>query len=348
MENWTNEQVLKFIRVMWDRHRHENVPTLSLSKESSLSLSTSGVSESSPNPGGAKSPQKTDEKVGPSDPATVVAAAKSAFTALGDTAGTLLTTEEPQRAISETSPIVSSDAVMLEKTPSGTVRVPPLDDSDDESSQADKSATPLEVSVTHVSTDSLCTANGKECPETPLDPVKKKRNMEWLRLHYRSLNGMTQLPFVHADLLQLYRYFYSPIDVEEEGSVQEGNANRPNLKSGDSGGTTPKEIFHNGKHPPNSPTLSSASSAGPHTARRQIMPGLQRKASYRSLHDVAMMPDSLNYRLRSPNFIGLDNSCRRRPVSALEGFNPMQPALKRARNDKPRIDYFPRIKVRKQ
>mmetsp|Transcript_9703 Transcript_9703/g.20209 ORF Transcript_9703/g.20209 Transcript_9703/m.20209 type:complete len:1276 (-) Transcript_9703:169-3996(-) len=346
MEHWTNEQVLKFIRVMWDRHRHENGPTLALSKESSLSLSTSGVSESSPNPGGAKSPAKTDEKVGPSDPATVVAAAMSAFTALGDTAGTLLTTEEPQRAISETSPIVSSDAVMLEKTPSGTIRVPPLDDSDDESSQADKSATPLEVSVSHVSTDSLCTANGKECPETPLDPVKKKRNMEWLRLHYRSLNGMTQLPFVHADLLQLYRYFYSPIDVEEDGSVQEGNANRTNLKSGDSGGTTPTEFFYTEKHPPNSPSLSSASSAGPHTARRQIMPGLQRKASYRSLHDVAMMPDSLNYRLRSPNFISIDNSCRRRPVSALEGCNPMQPALKRARNDKPRIDYFPRIKTK--
>ncbi len=341
MENWTNEQVLKFIRVMWDRHRQECDPALASSKESSLSISTGGFSESSASPGDAKSPPKNNEKLGPSDPATVVAAAKKAFTALGDTAGTLLTTEEPQRAISETSPIVSSDAVMLEKTPSGTVRVPLLDESDDESSQGEKSRIPLEVSVTHVSTDSLCTANGKEWPEMPLDPLKKKRNMEWLRIHYRSLNGMTQLPFVHADLLQLYRHFYSPIDGDEEGSIQEENstANRPNHKCGDSGA-------HSEKHPPNSPSQTSSGGASHYTGRRQIMPGLQRNASYRSLHDVTMLHGSQNYNIRSQNFSGIDNSCRRRPVSALEGCHPMQPALKRARNDKPRIDYFPRTKVR--
>lgn len=342
MENWTNEQVLKFIRVMWDRYGHENEHTLLACKESSLSVSTGGASESSVNAASAKSSKA--EKVGPSDPATVVAAAKSAFAALGDAGGALLMTEEPQRAISETSPVVSSDAVMLEKTASGTVRVPPLDDSDEEVYPIGK------TSIKNVSTDSLCTANGKDCPETPMDPVTKKRNMEWLRLHFRSLNGMIQLPYVQADLLQLYRYFYSPVDADEEGSTQEGtlstNKIEPNPSGENSNGAMPSTIFTTETHPANSPSQSSFGTAGAATSfRRQIMPGLQRKDSYRALNDVMMTP-GINNTYRSPNFGGIENSCRRRPVSALEGCNQyMQPALKRARNDKPRIDYFPRIKV---
>ena len=73
----------------------------------------------------------------------------------------------------------------------------------------------------HTSTDTLCTANGKDCPETPVDPAAKKRNMEWLRLHFRSLNEMIQLPYVYADLLQLYRYFYSPADAGDDDGTQD-------------------------------------------------------------------------------------------------------------------------------
>ena len=317
METWSNEQVLKFIRVMWDRYRHEKEAALAPSRDSSQSMSTVGASEGgSVNAASGKPADKVEPKSGPSDPATVVAAAKSAFEVLGDAGGALLLTEEPQRSISDSSPMVSSDAVMLEKTSSGTIRAPSFDESDDVLSSWNNiqkaNSVPLEVCNTHISTGSLCTTNGKECPETPVDPAAKKRNMEWLRLHFRSLNEMIGLPYVYADLLQLYRYFYSPVDADDEGSVQDGM-------------------------PPPHPGLGfnpgiMSSSPPPRLS------GLQRKISYRGLHDV-MMGQSNN--LPSPNF-SIEKSCKRRPVSD----QSMQPATKRARNGKPRIDYFPRIKAK--
>ena len=108
METWSNEQVLKFIRVMWDRHRHEKEGALlASSKDSAQSMSTICASVGSVgNAASVKSAaEKVEPKSGPSDPATVVAAAKSAFEALGDAGGALLLTEEPQRSISDSSPM---------------------------------------------------------------------------------------------------------------------------------------------------------------------------------------------------------------------------------------------------
>lgn len=318
METWSNEQVLKFIRVMWDRFRHEKEgKALASSKDSAQSMSTAGAMSEGGANGDAKPGEKAETKPGPSDPATVVAAAKSAFEALGDAGGALLLTEEPQRAISESSPMVSSDAVMLEKTPSGTIRVPSLDETDDDNSSCHTSDRPknirLDVSASHTSSDSLCTANGTVCPETPVDPAAKKRTMDWLRLHFRSLNQMAQLPYVYADLLQLYRYFYSPVD---------NNAN------GDD------DSVHDGMPPPQ---LGLGFNSGTSKSPPTKLSGLQRKMSYRGLHDVMM---GQNNNLPSPNF-SAENSSKRRPVVDLH-----PASTKRARSGKPRIDYFPRLKVK--
>ena len=269
MENWTNEQVLKFIRVMWDRHRHEQETAMTNTAGSSQSVSTAGQSGGgSENCGADSSPStagnaKNSEKVGPSDPATVVAAAKAAFAALGDAGGALLTTAEPQRAISDTSPIVSSDAVMLEKTSSGTIRIPPIDESEDEVSQPRKPNTPFELCITHVSSDSLCTTNGKDYPEVPIDPLTRKRNLEWLRLHFRSLNEMATLPYVYPDLLQLYRYFYSPLDADDEGSVNDGV---PPTKLGEQGAgdleSSSSSVHSTGENKHKSSLQSSPSAGG--------------------------------------------------------------------------------------
>ena len=313
MENWTNEQVLKFIRVMWDRTRHEREDA-----SSGEMTSTIGAPEAPVNATSVNSTEKEEPKSGPSDPATVVAAAKGAFEALGDAGGALLLTEEPQRAISDTSPMVSSDAVMLEKTPSGTVRVPSLNEYPHEHFHTSSHETaPLDTSVSHAShasVDSLCTANGKSCPETPVDPEAKKRNMEWLRLHYRSLNEIIQLPYVYADLLQLYRYFYSSGEVDDEDSVHDGM-------------------------PPPGPGFNLGTAPSP---TPQKMSGLQRKISYRGLDIIAGGKGSIT--IPSSNFShASESSSKRRPMSEDESMQP--PANKRARSGKPRIDYFPRLKA---
>jgi hypothetical protein len=309
LEHWTNEQVLKFIRLMWDRKRCET-------GDRTNSFSSTGASVSSGGTGVDKS-SPAESKVGPSDPATVVAAAKAAFASLGDDGGALLLTEEPQRAISETSPMVCSDAVMLEKTLSGSVIVPCLDDSDEDIPETITPNSPLHPTLKSASTELLCTANGKNCPESPIDPVTKKRNMDWLRQHYRSLNEIIQLPYAYADLMQLHRYFFSLDSDDDNNSNSEGKSPQCGI------------AMRPGVTPFSSPTVSSPQI-------KQALAGLQRKPSFRGLQDL------VESQKQPQIYVGSENSSKRRSVP---GVQPMQPAPKRARNDKPRIDYFPRIKV---
>ncbi len=324
METWSNEQVLKFIRFMWDRHRHET--DASIARNTSMqSMSTAGEGcETS----GQDQPESVEPKSGPSDPATVVAAATSAFEVLGDAGGALLLTEESQRAISDSSPMVSSDAVMLERTSSGTLHVPSLDDIDVETSSYQNdhnnfTNVGLDATTTNVSTDSLCMAiNAKDRRGISVDPVAKKRIMEWLRLHFRSLHEMTQLPYAHADLLQLHGYFYSPAYVDEEDSAVVHD-DMPTVDLRDSHSTM------------NQPE--------PRITPLKQLPALQRKISYRGLHDVMMGQSPDCNHSSSPDVSSAsENSCKRRPVTDQ---SLAQPATKRAKSGKPRIDSFPRLKA---
>ena len=303
---------------MWDRKRFEVGGR-------SNSFCSTGISVSSADADidEEKLTETNQTKAGPSDPATVVAAAKAAFASLGDDGGALLLTEEPQRAISETSPMVCSDAVMLEMTPSGSVIIPCLDDSDEETPETFVPHTPLHVSIKDSSKEQLFTSNKRDCPESPIDPATKKRNMDWLRQHYRSLNEIIQLPYAYPDLMQLHRYFFS-LDSDDD-----------NIST------------HDGKPPQSGivirPDVTPFSSSSPHPTSqiKQTHAGLQRKQSFRGLQDLM---ENKNNALQQPQiYVGSENTSKRRPMS---GTQPMQPAPKRARNDKPRIDYFPRIKVR--
>ena len=337
METWSNEQVLKFIRVMWDRHRHENERAVLTSNDGTQSMFTT-ASKASMSSSTSEQPIDNcitaEPKSGPSDPATVVAAAKSAFRALGDAGGALLLTEESQRAVPDSSPMVSSDAVMLEKTPSGTIRVPVLDGLEDEIHCRIPSNVRLEASTAHLSSESLlCMTNGKESPETPVDPVVKRRNLEFLRLHYRSLNEMARLPYVHADLLQLHHYFYAPLepntDDECDGSVHSGILCPPKQKG---------ESFGGGGYGVTSVTWSTSSSPSPSPQLKQS--ALQRKSSYRGLHEIMTGQSESSIRPTLNFGIAVENSCKR-PLDESK-----QPATKRAKSDKPRIDYYLRLKVR--
>ena len=334
METWSNEQVLKFVRLMWDRHRHEMEAALTRNT-SMQSMSTAGegcVTSGQDQPAA----ESVAPKSGPSDPATVVAAAKSAFEALGDAGGALLLTEESQRAIPDSSPMVSSDAVMLEKTSSGTLRVPSLDDIVVETSSYqndDNNFTNVGLDVTTTNngyTDSMCMAiNDKDRPGIFVDPVAKKRIMEWLRLHFRSLHEMTQLPYVHADLLQLHGYFYSPAHVDEDDNAVVHDDIPLQSQSG---------VGLRGSHTP-------MNQSDPRIMPMKQLSALQRKISYRGLHDVMMgqSPDCNHSSSSSPDVSSAsENSCKRRPVTDQ---SMAQPATKRARSGKPRIDSFPRLKV---
>jgi len=368
LENWTNEQVLKFIRLMWDRRRHDqesmkqrndqpNNTGVLLSSAKNDDTATKNTTQ----PDGT-SPKHEKQKVGPSDPATVVAAAKSAFASLGDAGGAILHSEPNQREQSDGSPLVPSDAIMLEKTLSGTVRVPKFDN---EGCSEDDS---LGVSSLHMSTDSLSVTNLRSSAmhpekqkkmELPIDPTRKKRNVEWLRQHFFSLNEVAQLPFNHADLWKLHQYFFSPIEssgVNNGEKVEIGTASSTSLSdkvgccadpstAGQFDSQRNTESYSNSLLPNRNERRSEVPPQLPaKLTRKSSVPGLSRKVSYRVLTDaLSATPITSNC-----NSNGFGSAGRRRTISVL-GDNGVgdpisQPASKRARNNKLRIAYYPRIK----
>lgn len=187
-EIWSNDQVLGFFRLMWQQW---------------LLKSRNGRSEES-----------FEEMRGPAPPAAVAAAAKIAFSALGNNPEKLFKTELHGKPLTEQAPVEPASAALLERTPSGTLSIPlftvssevGIDDFVDGESKvaamANSSTTPTLSTV-----------------RSPLEnPERRLKNLRWLRLHFRALSDVGRLPFHNADLWQLHQFYFSPpsFHVDEE------------------------------------------------------------------------------------------------------------------------------------
>jgi len=200
-ENWSNDQVLGFFRLMWQQW---------------LLKSRNGRKE-----------EDSEEARGPAPPAAVAAAAKIALSALGTQPDQLFQTEPHEKPLAEQAPVEPASAALMERTSSGTLSVPLFtvssevgigDFVDGESKVAamtNRSATPIMSTV-----------------RSPLEnPERRNRNLQWLRLHFRALSDVGRLPFHNADLWQLHQYYFSPPSfqsADEEGSPSsDGPARAP-------------------------------------------------------------------------------------------------------------------------
>jgi len=200
-ENWSNDQVLGFFRLMWQQW---------------LLKSRNG-----------RSGEDVEESRGPAPPAAVAAAAKITFSALGNQPGDLFQTEPHEKPLSEQAPVEPAGAALLERTYSGTLSVPMftvsseigIDDFVDGESKVaamtNRSPTPKMSTV-----------------RSPLEnPERRNRNLQWLRLHFRALSDVGRLPFHNADLWQLHQYYFSPpsyqSDDETSPASEDGVARAP-------------------------------------------------------------------------------------------------------------------------
>lgn len=318
LENWTNDQALRFICIMWEHARSQVPHTLS-------SPQLQGKPKSAP---AAREMQPAPEDLGPAPPATVVQVARKALAIIGDTSGGTLQTEPHEREISESSPFVPANATLLERSQSGTVRVPPIVTTSD-------TLNPSEVVE-------LWTEPGSEKKSgqphlgaisgTVADPVRRQRNLQWLRSHYRSLNEVAKLPFNNADLWQLHQYFFSPVGSEEE-----------RREATDS----PLTASSSDEHPEEKFTLQMMKKAPPrHSRTPQPSPcptdaskksQLGRTVSFQMLGEAAVAAGVTNHKRQS--WLMLEDEEKNDSSSDEHG-----PASKRAKNFKPRIAYYPRIR----
>ena len=179
-ENWSNDQVLGFFRLMWQQW---------------LLKSRNG-----------RSGEHVEEARGPAPPAAVAAAAKIAFSALGNRPELFFQTEPHERPLTEQAPVEPAGSALLERTSSGTLSVPMFTVS---------SEIGIDDFVDGESKVAALT-NRSPTPTVPKvrssieNPERRNQNLQWLRLHFRALSDVGRLPFHNADLWQLHQYYFSP------------------------------------------------------------------------------------------------------------------------------------------
>ena len=269
-----------------------------------------------------------DDKKGPAAPATVVRAAKQGLILIGNDLDSSLHTEPYERGISETSPVAPANATMLERTQSGTIRVPPLVELN--------RGLVRDISVPSVSSLSERQTTQVHAAGIPLDPMRKNRNLEWLRAHFRSLNEVSHLPFNSADLWQLHQYFFSPILPPVDG-LSDSALTSDCLSASDAFSSVEEEVpVTSFKHRASIKySRTPQSSPMPMDASRRS--GLDRNISFQVLDEAVLSAGSS---------MNLDSVHKRRPTQSDEENEESEHASKRARNFKPRIAYYPRIRVR--
>lgn len=315
IESWSNEKVLRFVRFMWQEWNKCQGDT----KPPSTSKGEQDSNEGS-----------ASKQNGPAAPATVVRAAKKGLALIGNDLDSSLHTEPYEREISQTSPVVPANATMLERTLSGTIRVPPL---------VESHRNLVQDSCISTAPSSASTVLHSKAAGISLDPVRKNRNLEWLRAHFRPLNEVSHLPFNSADLWQLHQYFYSPI-LPLEGAQRGSPSSSDTFSSALSSygeGLSADEASIIASRQSSKITRSRTPQCSPMPMVASKRQSLDRNISFQILGEAVLSAGS------SMNLDSM-HSKRRSTHSDNEG-GESEHTSKRARNNKPRIAHYPRIRV---
>jgi len=347
LEHWSNEQVLKFIHLMWENMRNEQEQS-SVEKETDpLHLLPSLPDES----------RSKSLSSGPLDPATVVAVAKKAFASLGQNGNDILSRRRgrPLEPVFE-SPI-SEDAVMLEDGENVSGEAPPMPTISADPSTMDVGESSDESTTGLQTPNAAPYAKAAPPPKSPATEFsfdeRRRRIVEWLCHNIQNLNELSLLPFNSSELWRLHQHFFTPL-VTEAGGRADSPQSMDGMKNVDS---TPSAPYGSGSivsapHavsastqssdsylsvPVSEPSLALAQAAGRYNIG--TLPVLKRKVSYRALHD-AMKTDAARSEGRLDNANGASIS---KLIEDMSGHS-MQPKSKRARKNRTRISFLPRIK----
>jgi len=325
VENWSNDHVLKFIRLMW---RDSPMEVTNSAEESSVASSQSG---GQPN-------QFENRDV--ADPKTVIKVANLAFEKLGDATGQVLAKPDTDYAGKlNDSLVVPRNAVILEISKSGVLQVPRdiefLLTKREATRDISKVKTAPQISL---EAHSSCTS------------MSKRRLATLLQVHRIQLEALSRKTFNKSELWKLHRIYFSPIDGENSVELKKDLNRSPDDESAHaSDHVTPpsfvvsdvKPIVQSYRH--NGPGRTSSM---PTSICRMAQSRLQRRASYTSLHDALTTTPSVSTRCeeQTQELQGTRRRYSYGKVETDEGDERL-PSTKRARSSKTRVDLYPRIKV---
>jgi len=252
---------------------------------------------------------------GPAPPAAVAASGKRAFEALSASdACKIQFQQEHLSTQSEDSPVISPDTAILVRSESGqNLQIPVwgVDLLDEEDTWSDSDSFDRS-SISEVSVN-------RNASVTNLEPGRRNRNLQWLRAHVHSLTELGNLPFNNAYLWQLHQYFFSPAYTSADEGELSGSchADPENQQSNDTVtfaySSTPQQ-------------LSRLSGEG--NVDAVSMEGVDNSVKSGASSDVDSISRSKKRGVLEENLHGIDEPC-----------------AKRVKSLRPRIAYYPRIRV---
>jgi len=252
---------------------------------------------------------------GPAPPSAVAASGKKAFAALSASDSCKLQFQQVHAAAQvEDSPMIAPDTAILVRSESGqNLQIPAWGDGleEDDSWSGSESFDRSSVS------ESIHSMNRTNSAVT-MNPERRNKNLQWLRSHFQSLTEVGNLVFNNADLWQLHQYFFSPAyTITEE--LEPGSVDSPNES----------EVGERKKAITASPDSSPSTN---HCGKKTAVNGVG--------------PSERNENAESSSGSDVDDSTTRRNKrgSLEEALKDAEPCAKRAKNLKPRIAYFPRIR----
>jgi len=185
------------------------------------------------------------------------------------------------------------------------------------------------------------------------DPTRKKRIVDWLCQNIQHLNELSQISFDSLELGRLHQHYFAPV-VNECGGDSTGYA--------DHGGDSTERIVNSvpevsraiavENHTSVTPSTQSIEDhmvvpvsdpslpASPQGAGGTSLPMLKRKVSYRFLGDAVVSSRQSN--LSNHNM----NGAVAKMIEDGGVGHSMPPKTKRARRNKTRISFLPRVKAR--
>jgi hypothetical protein len=280
---------------------------------------------------------------GPLDPATVIAVAQRAFETLSETDDRLLSRlpTRPQEPSFE-SPLLE-DAIILEADVQTVDTLSSFDTVPNEFT-FNHVADPQKLLQTQMN-HSSCEDNFERL-SIQVSAVERKTSMvQWLAQHMYHLNELSHLPFNSSELWRLHQYFFVPAFNDTDPGcpsyLESSDVNSSSCTfSAMQGNSILSEPYETTQSLGSSGDAVVRASAPVMNTTNCSLPLLKRKVSYRYLHESYLNSDSSTS--LSPRIA--DESI----AKMIEDLNvqSMQPKLKRARQNRARVYFLPRIKAK--
>jgi hypothetical protein len=266
---------------------------------------------------------------GPVPPAMVAAAAKQAFVAISESEQSMQIFQD-HLLQPEAPPVLPPDATILVRSLSGrNLQIPTWNENLDEAQESELCNDDYGSDTDSFDRSSYAGSSvGSMLNLKAMDPEKRTKNLKWLRSHFLALNEVGNLPFDNAALWQLHQYFYSPV-YDSASSSEVGSTK-------DTADDAEKSERNTPPPPPQDPPDEDApyTSAPPTTP--SVLPknnGLSKGVSFQALGEAVEKA--------AAEMDALGANKRRSESDSME---EEEPCAKRAKNLKPRIAYYPRVR----